>query len=187
MPLMAEQEGELLESRWDVAVGVGWEYSSLRAEVLQRIQHRYQILSVTLTIAGVFLGVGLNTHGIALVYPPLAMFLAEAWVQNDNNILQIVRYVRQDIESTVPGLGWETHMESVRQKRRHGWRRTVVAHGGVFVITQVLALVLGVVQMVDTLLADDLSVPLIVVNVVLIAVAVFAIWRVLCIMRQAQR
>ncbi|MGZ9234768.1 MAG: hypothetical protein ACXW4E_04520 [Anaerolineales bacterium] len=62
------------------------EYASLRGEIRKRIEMRQQIVSVTLTLAGIFLGVGLATQTVTLVYPPLAMFLAFGWAQNDFRI-----------------------------------------------------------------------------------------------------
>jgi hypothetical protein len=62
---------------------IATEYNALRDEILKRIELRQQFVSMTLTIAGVFLGIGVTTDTIALVYPLLATFLAIGWAQND--------------------------------------------------------------------------------------------------------
>ena len=46
--------------------GIGLEYNSLRGEILKRIALRQQIISVTLTLAGVFLVFGLTTATVAV-------------------------------------------------------------------------------------------------------------------------
>ncbi len=53
---------------------VDLEYNSLRGEIIKRIELRQQMVTVTLTIAGVFLGVGITNKAVALVYPPIAYF-----------------------------------------------------------------------------------------------------------------
>lgn len=62
------------------------ECATLRGEILKRIDLRQQLMSMTLTIAAVFLGVGLGIQSVALIYPVLASLLAMAWSQNDGCI-----------------------------------------------------------------------------------------------------
>ena len=123
--------------------GTEWEYKALRDEILKRIEMRQQIVAVALTLAGIFLGVGINTESVALVYPPLAMFLAFGWAQNDFRIRESAKYIRENLESRIPGLKYETHVQE--QRRTPGsslgsWRFVVLSHGGVFLVTQLMAI-----------------------------------------------
>ena len=120
-------------------------YSTVREEILKRIELRQQILSFTLTIAGAFLAVGLTTASVALIYPALAMFLAVGWSQNDYRIRDLAYYLRTCIEPHLDNLGWETHMHSLRAQSegRSSFRYIVVSHGGAFLLTQMMAIVIG--------------------------------------------
>ncbi|NWF82187.1 MAG: hypothetical protein HXY37_19385 [Chloroflexi bacterium] len=131
-----------------VGRGTEMEYSSLRAEILKRIEMRQQIVSVTLTLAGIFLGVGLATELVALIYPPLAMFLAFGWAQNDFRIRDLARYIRERIEGSMPGTGYETYVQEQRGKNRGlgSWRFVVLSHGGVFLLTQLMAMGIGLAR-----------------------------------------
>jgi hypothetical protein len=90
---------------------IATEYTALRAEILKRIELRQQFIAMTLTIAGVFLGVGVTTDTIALVYPLLSTFLAISWAQNDSNIRRLAVYIRGHLENKTPYLGWETYVQ----------------------------------------------------------------------------
>ena len=65
------------------------EYRALRDESLKRIELRQQTVSIALTIAGVFLGVGIGTRAVALVYPPLALALAISYQESGWNHRQV--------------------------------------------------------------------------------------------------
>ncbi len=144
------------------------EYNALRSEILKRIEIRQQMLSVALTIAGVFLGVGITTGAVALIYPPLAMFLALGWAQNDARIADIGIYIRTHMEPGMPGLNWETYSQQRRESAPwKGWRFTVLSHAGVFVVTQIMALGVGLFRFTATpiewtlLVLDGLSILLV--------------------------
>lgn len=122
------------------------EYMSLREESLRRIDGRQQILSVTLTLAGAFLGIGWGTGGAMalLIYPPLAALLAASWVQNEVRIGAISKYIREHLESAIPGLGWERfNREYISKSRFMGFPIDIISIGGIFVLTQGLALFLS--------------------------------------------
>lgn len=125
--------------------GIKLEYTALRSEIVQRIGLRQQLISITLTIAGVMLGFGINNGSIALVYPPLAAFLAIAWTQNDNRVRDAATYIRDHLEPKVPGLGWENHVQEERKRTLNKkWRRTILSHGGIFLSTQLIAILVGI-------------------------------------------
>jgi hypothetical protein len=156
--------------------GVKIEYSSLRSEILKRIELRHQFMSITLTIAGVFLGIGVTTAAIALVYPPLAAFLAIGWAQNDLRIRDLATYIRERLEASTPGLDWETYVQDLREETRmRSWRFLVLSHGGVFLFTQGMAIVLGLLKFSYT--------P---VERVLLGIDVVAVLFVFWIVRQAR-
>jgi hypothetical protein len=61
------------------------EYQQCRAEILKRIELRQQLIQITLTFAGVLIGVGVQSRNmlISSIYPPLAFCFAMLWAQND--------------------------------------------------------------------------------------------------------
>ena len=130
--------------------GFEMEYNALRAEILKRIELRLNIMSVTLSIAGAFLAVGLaatpfpTAPMVLLAYPPLAAFLAFAWAQNDYRIRDIATYIRDELELKHPeiGLGWESYHSGMRRETKGvgSWRYIISAHGGIFLTTQLAAL-----------------------------------------------
>lgn len=128
--------------------GIELEYTTLRSEILKRIEMRQQIVSIALTLAGIFLGIGLGNESVALIYPPLAMFLAFGWAQNDYRIRDSAKYIRENLESAMPGLGYETYVQQKRQSSEGlgSWRFVVLSHGGVFLITQLLAITIELIK-----------------------------------------
>ncbi|NOT06082.1 MAG: hypothetical protein HOP27_15930 [Anaerolineales bacterium] len=121
--------------------GVDLEYNSLRGEILKRIELRQQIISITLTLAGIFLSFGLSTDTVALIYPPLAAFLSIAWAQNDFRIRDLATYIRENLETVPIGLGYETYVQRARSKNKKlgAWRFVVISHTGIFIFTQLMA------------------------------------------------
>ena len=129
--------------------GLELEYTALRAEIVQRIGLRQQLLAITLTLAGVIVGFGIENGTIALVYPPLAVFLALAWTQNDGRVRDAASYIRDELEPRMwdqPDQGWERTVHRSKQDFNRNWRRTVVAHFGLFLGTQLLALLVALTQ-----------------------------------------
>ncbi len=123
------------------------EYTSIRAEILKRIELRQQLISITLTFAGTFIGFGVSKNTLlSLVYPALAVFLAMLWVQNDTRSRQLGKYI-QSIESSgsIPGLGWESfyRREKESETRLGSWPLSVIAPGGTFLFTELMAIGVG--------------------------------------------
>ena len=121
--------------------GYGWEYSAIKSEMLKRIEMRQQLISITLTLAGIFLSFGLTSEMVTLVYPPLAMFLAFGWSQNDFCIRRMARYIRENLEGLKIGLHYETIMQEGRlnDSGMATWRFLVISHSGIFLFTQIMA------------------------------------------------
>src|SRR5579871_3179802 len=91
---------------------VAAEYKALRDEMLNRINFRYQLLNLTLIIAGTLLAAGVHADvsaAVLLIYPLLAAFLAAGWVHNGNTIVPLSQYIRDELEAKYSGLGWETY------------------------------------------------------------------------------
>ncbi len=128
--------------------GVKMEYTALRSEAIKRIELRQQLVTFALTVMGVLLGFGVSNGLIALIYPPLALFLAITWLQNDTRIRDVAFYIREKLEKNFPGLGWEKFVQEDREKSRNSKRqRTIWSHGGVFVFTQIIAILVGCLKL----------------------------------------
>lgn len=128
------------------------EYQSLRDEIVKRIELRQQFASITLAIAGVFLGIGVTTDTVALVYPFLVVFLAVGWAHNDWRIAEVAAYIRERIEKKTPYLHWETFAQQTRDATtRRGWREVLLSYGGIFVLTQLAAIAIGLLRFQSTM------------------------------------
>jgi hypothetical protein len=161
--------------------GIEIEYTTLRNEILQRIGLRQQVVSVALTLAGIFLSVGLNNELVSLIYPPLAMLLAFGWAQNDFRIREISRYIRQYLETDESGLAYERLTQEFRQNAKglDSWRFVVISHGGMFLLTQVMAVVIEVLRFTPLNLSP--------IKLTLLSIDAISILLVYWIMRQSNR
>jgi hypothetical protein len=121
------------------------EYNALRSELVSRIGIRNQIFLGALTLAGVTFSFGLSNPSIAFVCPIIAMCLGAAWLQHDARVREIGEYIREQIEPNVPGLGWEVHrrQRKVKSTRVGGMRLTTLSAGGVFIVIQIMAILIG--------------------------------------------
>jgi hypothetical protein len=129
--------------------GAELEYVSLREEALRRTESRQNLLSVTLTLAAAFCGIGWGTGGsVALmIFPPIATLLALAWVQNEIAINRINTYIRDELAPKIPGLSWERYArERMMSSRIGAFPLDMLAIAGVFVMAQLLAVVLAFFQ-----------------------------------------
>jgi len=121
------------------------EYATLREEVLKRLEGRQQTLSIALTLAGAFLGLGWNAGSVViLLYPLIALLLAVGWAQNEVFIKQLNAYIRDHLEGEGSGRGWQRYSnERMSEIRVMGWPIEILAIGGIFVLTQLMAMGLG--------------------------------------------
>ena len=124
------------------------EYASLRQEMLRRIDSRQQTISLTLTLAGAFLGFGWGAGNVViLLYPLIALLLAVGWSQNEVFIKQLSAYLHDQVESKVTGLGWESYIRQHGSEIRFwGWPVEVLAIGGIFVLSQIMAVGLATLR-----------------------------------------
>lgn len=132
-------EAEILEK---IRPDLELEYRTLRAEILERVKLRQQLTSIVLTIAGAFFAFAGDKELIPFFFPPLAALLALAWAQNDARIREAALHIRLFQEKLMPGLAWESNRET-RRNVAGTWRSTLVAHGGIFVAAQLLAVTVG--------------------------------------------
>jgi hypothetical protein len=121
------------------------EYASLREEVLKRLEGRQQTLSVALTLAGAFLGLGWNAGAVVMfLYPLIALLLAVGWAQNEVFIKQLNSYIRDHLEGESTGRGWQHYSDQrMSEIRVMGWPIEILAIGGIFLLTQLMAIGLG--------------------------------------------
>lgn len=150
------------------------EYAALMAEILKRSETQHQLISLAVIATGTFLTFGLqNSITISLAYPIVSMFLAATWAQHDYRIRQIGAYIKERIESKFLGnnLGWE-HTGPKRYIGRFG-SLTVLASRGVFIGTQILAVVISAVR--TTFPTEDII--LLIVDVLLIILTLLILRR----------
>lgn len=133
------------QAKTSLPLGVELEYKTLRDEILLRINLRQQHIQHALLFFGGLVGVGLQSNHphIASLYPPLAFFLALGWLQTDLRIRYISNYIAIFIEPCFATKGWETSIRSILSNDPTTWRVLTISHAGVFFITQVLAILVG--------------------------------------------
>src|SRR5450755_5187558 len=137
------------------------EYNTLRAELLQRVATRYQIMALAFSAFSAILAVQAFGAGSAaglylvLLYPILAFFLLNVYLANSRHMNSIERYITKNIEACIreklqppfkENFGWQTHYDAPNSEFKKGQFSSI---GGRFVfpataIVTVLAAVQGV-------------------------------------------
>jgi hypothetical protein len=157
------------------------EYMSLREEALRRVESRNTLLSVTLTLAAAFLGVGWGTGGAValMLFPPIAALIAAVWVQNELFILNINEYIRNVLEPRLPGLHWESYRrETAKRRGVFHFPVDIMSIGGVFLLSQFLAVFLSVFRIDGS---DPVQVILFAINIL----SIFALVLMVNVLRRA--
>lgn len=135
----------------DIKTGATMEYTTLKEEILRRLEARQQFLSVMFTIAGAYLGIGWTIVDSAvplLVFPILPLLLAAAWAQNEIQIRELSAYIRNNLEGSIPGLGWENYRRrSNAEAQIAGLPVDVLAYAGIFLVPQIIAVLLGIFRL----------------------------------------
>jgi hypothetical protein len=131
---------------WDTTL-VTTEYNSLREEILKRVEIRYQLIALTVTAFGALLAFGSQTKNAypILFYPVLALCLAISWRSNTHNIWHLSDYIIENIEAKAGNsMHWESYSKYSRQETK---TERYVNYGsrGTFVLTEVLALCIGII------------------------------------------
>lgn len=125
------------------------QFNALRAEILQRAQFQQQLVNLSVIIAGTLLTVFFQFTGpswILLIYPVLALFMALEWSFNNLRILQIGRYIREEIENKWAGAGWENHLRSPASRSSLPWLSGAVFAYGTFIGLPIVVVLLAVLN-----------------------------------------
>lgn len=128
-------------------------YEALHAEINTRLEQRQGVLTFTLLVAASLFGLGLQSWASAvtvLCYPVLGLFLALVWEQHDTKIGQIAAYLRELEERHLGefGPGWECWRRQRFPVKHH---HIETPAKGVFVASEVLAMVIGIARMAGQL------------------------------------
>jgi hypothetical protein len=158
----------------DVKRGVDLEYNTLRGEILKRVELRQQLVSITLTLAGIFMSIGLSSELVVLIYPPLAALLAFSWAQNDVRIGTIAKYIRENLEILPLGLRYETYsyQERAKEEGLGSFRFVIISHTGIFLFTQLMAVAIEIAK--STSFSNFSALKWVLLSIDLIAVATVA-------------
>jgi len=103
------------------------EYNTLRTELLQRVSTRDQIVFLSLTVFGTFLGFtafGSNAIYFVLLYPGVAFFLLNVYISNKSKVkaigeylIKIEEYVSRNSTADVGNLfRWQTTYDEQKYK-----------------------------------------------------------------------
>lgn len=127
------------------------EYNALKDEKLKLIEMRQHVVEITLTLASAFLGIAFIKEAppaIAMIYPPIAVFLAIGWVQLDYRINTLSNFIRLRIEKYYRCICFETWAYEGKRELEHKqgkiWRYVTISHYGVFIFSQLFATLIGV-------------------------------------------
>ncbi len=123
------------------------EYKTLRNDIQQRIQFRFQIFGLLLVAMSVLFPLGLQEEAPSpmplFIYPIIALFLTLSWVHQGVIMVKLARYIRDEIEPKLPGLAWEGTINR-ESKRFSGFSLLgSFATSGLIIVSQILAIALG--------------------------------------------
>lgn len=162
------------------------ECAILHDEINTRMAQRGNLFTFTIITAGTLLSLGATTNPqIALFYPVLSLFLAAAWSDEDGKIGALSAYLH-DQEMRYDLDGWENFHRKRRMSRPFlaGLQRFYpksllsLATRGVFLSTQLLAILVGVTQAIKLNGANGLPVnivPLLCVAIIAMLITAFVI------------
>ena len=130
------------------------EYSALRDEILKRSEFRYQILSLNVVIFGTILTFSLQSNTsayILFVFPVLAYCLAGIWAHNLRGTRRLSRYIREHIANKFDIIGWES---DIQKEPRFSpiWSSLTLSTSGIFLGTEIITTVLGLIRSTFTTL-----------------------------------
>jgi len=139
------------------------EYNALRDEILKRIDLRQEIISITLVLLTAILSATFAQKGLeenfstleipslAFIYPPIATSLALGWIQHEYRINLLGNYIHEHIEKSIPGLGWEKYVViKTSEGSKLKWYYILLSHGGVFIWSEIIAIIVGIFMFHNT-------------------------------------
>ncbi len=97
---MSTEESMRSQTKAQIGELVVAEYTTLRDEIVKRIEIQHQLISLALIAPGTVLAIGFQTSSasLMLVYPLLGMFLSAVWLSNSFAIYDIAAYLRSHIQ-----------------------------------------------------------------------------------------
>lgn len=152
-------------------------YSTLRDEILKRIELEYNLMYLSLATFGILCAAGSQFQSPLIVSldPPLNVFLALAWVNSDTSIFHIAQFIKNKIELVLgeEDTSWEHYFES---KKRHALSTLSVlgAFAGTSILATILATWLELSPTIDVVTKTFLSV---LAGVIFSIIAIILIWR----------
>jgi hypothetical protein len=128
------------------------EYTTLRGELIKRVEFRQRLLEIAVVSAGAILALNLTWDQyplILLAYPILVMFLGLGWLHHDQRLQKLATYIRMQIEpefkrpsnAEQSPVGYETWLDKdrARQEGRIGGMASIA----VFLMSQALVFAVG--------------------------------------------
>lgn len=130
--------------------GLELEYNAAKQEVLKRIDVRYQIISITITVAGAFYGFGWGSGSIIiLIFPVISFCLALGWIQNEMRIKHLNDYIYEGLGKSLPGLGWSAYIRE-KAPQMNTWFSPLLSPGSVFLLIHTIAVALGLLRSMNS-------------------------------------
>lgn len=106
--------------RWCLAVdhsdALRAEYEMLQAEINSNSQVTANVFAITVTGVAALIGYGIEARNWLVLLAPFALLLPSLWfiASQIESTVRIATYVRTFIEPQVPGLRWETRLNTLR-------------------------------------------------------------------------
>ena len=131
------------------------EYTTLRGELIKRVELRQRLLEIAVISAGAILALNLTWDQyplILLAYPIVVMFLGLVWMHHDLRLQNLGTYIRWQIESEFQRssnapenpVGYETWLDHDRT-RKEG-RIGGMSNIAVFLMSQLLVFAVGLIS-----------------------------------------
>ena len=153
------------------------EYNALRTEMMKRIELRYQFINFTLIIAGAFLAAG--TQGVSttvlLFFPIFVFFLASGWAHNGIAVSEKERYIREQIETKIVGLKWETYTKEHHSRSRAFGFLGSLSTSGLFLTAQLMTIGYAILKFSHT----NIEIVLLVVSILFVVFTIAVIVRMM--------
>jgi len=143
---MSAEESPRSPTEADIGALLVAEYTTLRDEIVKRIEIQHQLVSLALIAPGTVLALGFQTSSASLMlaYPLLGMFLSAVWLSNSIAIHDIAAYIADQIQSRVgENFSFWEHFRISTNTRQvailHFWGTR-----GIFIGTELLVLLAGI-------------------------------------------
>ena len=143
---MSSQKAPQTQAKPQIGELMVAEYTSLRNEIVKRIEIQHQLISLALIAPGTVLAIGFQTSSasLMLVYPLLGMFLSAVWLSNSFAIHDLAAHLQNHIQTHMGDdyRTWEQARTSTDTRHLgllHFWGTR-----GLFIGTELLALLSGI-------------------------------------------